>query len=78
MEDDYMMLDDAHILRLKEARDGTGWSGDVIVLSRPADAKGKRGKAQLTATHLFDVPPQPDQDTLRSWAERALRAYREG
>jgi hypothetical protein len=73
MEDDYMMLDSDHLLRIKPVRNGSGYEGDVVML--PAKRGGKQG---MTATHLFDVPAEPSVELLRERAEQALKALREG
>jgi hypothetical protein len=91
VEDDYMMLDADHMLRIKASRDGNGWEGDVVLLpSRTkgtSDARGNRKnggkggrdrKEGLTATHLFDLPAEPDLDQLRERAVQAIKAYQEG
>jgi hypothetical protein len=73
MEDDYMMLDADHLLRIKPVRNGEGYEGDVVML--PVKRSGKQG---MTATHLFDVPAEPNLDLLRESAQQALKALREG
>jgi hypothetical protein len=62
-----VMLDSFYLLKYKE-RAGS-FQGEVI---------RQDGEFQHNGTHLFDVPEQPDEQTLKAWAVRALEAYREG
>jgi hypothetical protein len=92
VEDDYLMLDADHILRIKPSRDGDGWEGDVVLLpsrtkgssaatrgNRKSNGKsGRDRKEGMTATHLFDLPAEPDLDQLRERAVQAIKAYQEG
>jgi hypothetical protein len=45
------------------------WSGDVIMLHAQTKAE---------ATHLFDCPALDSRESLKEWAEHALKAMSEG
>jgi len=63
-------LDDYYYLKLQAADEQGRYTGEVV--------RSNGSKKDDQATHLFDVPIQPNAEAAELWAVNALRAYREG
>jgi hypothetical protein len=63
-----LKLDAYYAVKLHDIENGE-LSGELVRLE---------ASESQTATHLFDVPAQSNEQAVKEWAARALQAYREG